>query len=84
MLKRIQHDRGKNLLQVEHFGRAVWAAEIDGCTQGEILFPDCTSAFKAIIAILVLYYGVGHWNSYFSALVYISDKAKVSVAAGSA
>ena len=23
MLKRIQHDRGKNLLQVEHFGRAV-------------------------------------------------------------
>ena len=31
---------------------------------------------KAIIAILVLYYGVGHWNSYFSALVYISDKAK--------
>ena len=39
-------------------------------------FPDCTSAFQSIIAILVLYYGVGHWNSYFSALVYISDKAK--------
>ena len=23
----------------------------------------------AIPAILVLYYGVGHWNSYFSALI---------------
>ncbi len=83
MLKRIQHDRGKNLLQVEHFEELYEAAEIDGCTQARF-FPDCTSAFKAIIAILVLYYGVGHWNSYFSALVYISDKAKVSVAAGSA
>jgi putative aldouronate transport system permease protein len=30
----------------------------------------------AIIAILVLWYGVGHWNSYFSALLYISDRAK--------
>ena len=31
---------------------------------------------KAIIAIMVLYYGVGHWNSYFSALLYISDQDK--------
>lgn len=31
---------------------------------------------KQIIAIMVLYYGVGHWNSYFSALLYISDQDK--------
>ncbi|GIO38024.1 sugar ABC transporter permease [Paenibacillus antibioticophila] len=50
------------------------AAEIDGCTQGKFFFRVALPLSKAIIAILVLYYGVGHWNSYFSALVYISDK----------
>ena len=52
------------------------AAEIDGCTQARFFFQIALPLSKAIIAILVLYYGVGHWNSYFSALVYISDKAK--------
>ncbi|MCI5647832.1 MAG: carbohydrate ABC transporter permease [Fusicatenibacter sp.] len=52
------------------------AAEIDGCTQGRFFFKIALPLSKAIIAILVLYYGVGHWNSYFSALVYISDKQK--------
>ena len=28
----------------------------------------------AITAILCLYYGVGHWNSYFSALIYIQKR----------
>ena len=51
------------------------AAEIDGCTQARFFFQIALPLSKAIIAILVLYYGVGHWNSYFSALVYISDKA---------
>lgn len=50
------------------------AAEIDGCTQGKFFFRVALPLSKAIIAILVLYYGVGHWNSYFSALVYISEK----------
>ena len=45
------------------------AAEIDGCTQARFFFQIALPLSKAIIAILVLYYGVGHWNSYFSALV---------------
>jgi putative aldouronate transport system permease protein len=52
------------------------AAEIDGCTQGKFFFKIALPLSKAIIAILVLYYGVGHWNSYFSALLYISDKER--------
>lgn len=52
------------------------AAEIDGCTQGQFFFKIALPLSAAIIAILVLYYGVGHWNSYFSALVYISDADK--------
>mgnify|MGYP004660416107 FL=1 len=50
------------------------AAEIDGCTQGRFFFKVALPLSKAIIAILVLYYGVGHWNSYFSALIYMQDK----------
>lgn len=52
------------------------AAEIDGCTQGRFFFKIALPLSKAIIAILVLYYGVGHWNEYFSGLVYISDKTR--------
>ena len=26
-----------------------------------------------IIAVLILFYAVGHWNSYFSAVLYLSD-----------
>lgn len=29
---------------------------------------------KALIAVMALFYGVGHWNSYFSALIYITDR----------
>ena len=28
---------------------------------------------KAIIAIMVLYYAVGHWNSFFNALIYVNN-----------
>lgn len=52
------------------------AAAIDGCTQGYFFFKIALPLSKAIIAILVLYYGVGHWNSYFSGLIYISDQNK--------
>ena len=50
--------------------------EIDGCTQSRFFFQIALPLSKAIIAIMVLYYGVGHWNSYFSALLYISDQDK--------
>lgn len=52
------------------------AAEIDGCTQGRFFFQIALPLSGAITAIMVLYYGVGHWNSYFSALIYISDQKK--------
>lgn len=51
------------------------AAEIDGCSIvrffGSIVLP----LSKAILAILVLYYGVGHWNSYYSAMLYITERS---------
>ncbi len=52
------------------------AASIDGCTQGRFFFQIALPLSGAITAILVLYYGIGHWNSYFSALIYITDRNK--------
>ena len=45
------------------------AAEIDGCGHGRFFFSIALPLSGAIIAIIVLYYGVGHWNAYFNALL---------------
>ena len=29
---------------------------------------------KPIIAVIALYYAVGHWNDFFTALIYLNDK----------
>lgn len=52
------------------------AAELDGCGHGRFFFSIALPLSKAIIAIMVLYYGVGHWNSYFSALLYMQTEEK--------
>lgn len=52
------------------------AASVDGCTQTKFFFKVALPLSKSIIAIMVLYYGVGHWNSYFNALLYLKDDAK--------
>ena len=52
------------------------AAKLDGCGNTRFFFHIVMPLSGAITAILVLYYGVGHWNSYFSALLYISDREK--------
>ena len=31
---------------------------------------------KAVIAVITLYYAVGHWNAYFNALIYLTDREK--------
>ena len=52
------------------------AAELDGCGHGKFFFSIALPLSKAIIAIMVLYYGVGHWNSYFNALLYMQTEDK--------
>lgn len=54
----------------------VEAAKIDGCTNTQFFFKIALPLSGAVIAIMVLYYGVGHWNAYFNAMIYMSDKAK--------
>lgn len=50
------------------------AARIDGCSEFKAFFQIALPLAKPIIAVMALYYGVGHWNDYFSAMIYITDK----------
>lgn len=52
------------------------AAMIDGCSHTRFILRIAVPLSKAILAVMVLYYGLGHWNSYFQAFLYISDKSK--------
>ena len=48
------------------------AADIDGCSPFGVLIRIILPLSGPILAVIGLYYGVGHWNSYFSALLYIN------------
>ena len=50
------------------------AADIDGCSPFMTLVKIILPLSGPIIAVMALYYGVGHWNSYFSALLYINKE----------
>ena len=52
------------------------AAEIDGCSLLSTLVKIILPLSKPIIAVIFIYYFAGHWNSYFSALLYIMDRDK--------
>lgn len=50
------------------------AAQIDGCSDASYFFTILLPLSKPIIAVLTLYYAVGHWNSYFNALIYLNNE----------
>lgn len=52
------------------------AAIIDGCNDLTMFIKIILPLSLPIIAVMGLFYGVGHWNSFFNALIYLSDKAK--------
>ena len=52
------------------------AATIDGAGHAVIMFRVILPLAKATVAVMVLYYGVAHWNSWFTAAMYIQDRYK--------
>jgi multiple sugar transport system permease protein/putative aldouronate transport system permease protein len=56
-------------------GEMLDAAKIDGCTDFMYYVRIVLPLSKAIIAVLVLFYGVGHWNAYFNAMIYLNTKS---------
>jgi len=52
------------------------AAFLDGCTETRYLLKIVLPLSVPILAVVGLYYAVGHWNSYFDSMIYISTKTK--------
>ncbi|GIN56429.1 sugar ABC transporter permease [Lederbergia ruris] len=49
------------------------AAMIDGCSNWKMLWKVILPLSKPIIAVMLLFYAVGHWNAFFNALIYLRD-----------
>ncbi|GBF77200.1 ABC transporter permease [Paenibacillus sp. 598K] len=52
------------------------SARIDGCTEIGVLWRIVLPLSKPVIATFGLFYAVGHWNNFFSALLYLNDHTK--------
>lgn len=51
------------------------AAWIDGCSVLQTFIKIVLPLSKALLGVMVLYFAVGHWNSYFTAMIYIKEDA---------
>lgn len=52
------------------------AAKIDGCSDIRFFVSVVLPISKVILAVLVIYYSVSHWNAYFNAMIYLKDRWK--------
>ena len=52
------------------------SARIDGAGDLAILLRIVLPLSKAVLAVVALFYAVGHWNAFFNALLYLSDTGK--------
>ena len=57
-------------------GELLEASQIDGCSDTGFFFKILLPLSKPIIAVITLYYAVGHWNAYFNAMIYLNDVDK--------
>lgn len=50
------------------------ASQLDGCSDVQYFLRILLPLSTPLIAVLVLFYAVGHWNQYFNALIYLSKE----------
>ncbi|OZB92273.1 carbohydrate ABC transporter permease [Paenibacillus sp. XY044] len=51
------------------------SAKIDGAHEFVILFRIMIPLCMPVMAVMLLYYGVSHWNSWFNAMIYLQDRS---------
>ncbi len=56
------------------------AARVDGCGHTTFFFRIVMPLSKAIMAVLVLYLAVSYWDSYFNAMIFLTDRSKYPLA----
>jgi putative aldouronate transport system permease protein len=52
------------------------SAKIEGANHFVILFRIILPLTMPTVAVLILYYAVGHWNSWFNAMIYLKSRTK--------
>ena len=50
------------------------ASQLDGANTAQYLFKVVLPLSKPILAVIALFYAVGHWNDFYSALIYINSQ----------
>jgi len=63
----------RTYLQANIPDELVEAAQIDGANDLTILWRLVVPLSLPILAVIALFYGVGHWNEYVAALIYLRD-----------
>ncbi|GBG11227.1 sugar ABC transporter permease [Paenibacillus agaridevorans] len=51
------------------------SATMDGASHLTVLFKIVLPLSMPVVAVMVLYYGVGHWNAWFNAMLFIRDRS---------
>jgi len=57
-------------------GEVIESAKIDGCTELGTFFRIILPLSKPALAAFMLFFAVSHWNTYFNALLYLTDAKK--------
>ena len=55
------------------------SAQLDGASHWTILFKIVIPLSKAVLAVMILYYAVAHWNEWFNASIYLKERSKFPV-----
>ena len=49
---------------------------MDGCSNLRFFWQIVLPLSKSVVAVLTLFYAVGHWNAWFNAFLYLNEPAK--------
>lgn len=55
-------------------GELLEAAQLDGCNDFQYFIRILLPLSTPLIAVLSLFYAIGHWNQFFAALIYLSKE----------
>ncbi|AEE95363.1 carbohydrate ABC transporter permease [Mahella australiensis] len=50
------------------------SAKLDGANDFTVLFRIILPLSMPVVAVMILFYGVNHWNSWFNAMIYLRDR----------
>jgi multiple sugar transport system permease protein/putative aldouronate transport system permease protein len=55
-------------------GELLEASKLDGCSDAQYFFRILLPLSNSVLAVITLFYAVGHWNAYFNAFLYLSNR----------